>query len=132
TSGDAYLNYSGSPISLLKNLTSFRKSLGYCPQFDALLEELTGNETLAFFSRLRGLPMKTRQRDINRLVAMVGLEEYRDKVVGSYSGGNKRKLSIAIALIGSPCLLLLDEVSFNKNFLKNSLKYFPISSPPPA
>lgn len=105
SSGDMYLG----PYSLMENISHFRRNIGYCPQFDALLEELTGDEILYLFGRLRGVPGDKLKRDVDNLVEMVGLEGHRGKQSGDYSGGNKRKLSIAMALIGSPPIILLDE-----------------------
>ncbi|CAM1329249.1 ABCA3 (predicted) [Pycnogonum litorale] len=85
------------------------KQIGYCPQFDALLEALTGNEILNFFARLRGVPLHACDKVVSSLVHLVDLDEHCEKRVSTYSGGNKRKLSIAVAVIGLPNLLFLDE-----------------------
>ncbi|KAI2807884.1 hypothetical protein RDWZM_005336 [Blomia tropicalis] len=109
TSGNAFIK--NGKYSLLKKLSKFQRNVGYCPQFDALLGKLTGEETLYLFARLRGVPYKSLKRDIDSLIKMVGLEEHYRKSTENYSGGNRRKLSIAIALIGSPSLIFLDEPS---------------------
>ncbi|XP_052767410.1 phospholipid-transporting ATPase ABCA3-like isoform X2 [Mya arenaria] len=103
TSGTAFLN--GKSVS--SQIAEVRKYVGYCPQFDALIDQMTGRETLFMFARLRGIaeipPM------VNDLLSALLLEEYADKHVQTYSGGNKRKLSTAIALIGNPPVIFLDE-----------------------
>ena len=84
--------------------------IGYCPQVDPLLELMNGYETLWFFGRIRNIPPDVLQVRVDALIKQVGLEPFAHKVCGSYSGGNKRKLSLAVALIGDPSVLLLDEV----------------------
>lgn len=85
------------------------KNIGYCPQFDALLDELTCRETLEIFSLIRGVSATNIR--LHTLNAARNLEflKYIDKKVRGLSGGNKRKLSTAIALIGNPDIVLLDE-----------------------
>ncbi|CAM1320016.1 ABCA3 (predicted) [Pycnogonum litorale] len=85
------------------------KQIGYCPQFDALLEMLTGNEILYFFARLRGVPSHACDKVVSSLIQLVNLDEHCDKRISTYSGGNKRKLSIAVSVVGLPKLLFLDE-----------------------
>jgi ABC-type lipoprotein export system ATPase subunit len=84
--------------------------IGYCPQVDPLLELMNGYETLWFFGRIRNIPPDVLRARVDALIKQVGLEPFAHKVCGSYSGGNKRKLSLAVALIGDPSVLLLDEV----------------------
>ena len=82
-------------------------STGYCPQVDALIEPLTGRQHLTFYSRLRGLPANEVKAVVERALTQLGLTEHADKPVKAYSGGNRRKLSTAIALIARPMLILL-------------------------
>jgi ATP-binding cassette subfamily A (ABC1) protein 3 len=84
-----------------------RRVIGYCPQFDALHDLMTVEEHLNFYCALRGVPDTVNVN--NSLITAMGLEEYRHVMSKKLSGGNKRKLSVAIALIGAPRLLLLDE-----------------------
>ncbi|XP_055936421.1 retinal-specific phospholipid-transporting ATPase ABCA4-like [Argiope bruennichi] len=95
--------------SLNANLKKFQSYLGYCPQFDALIDRLTGREMLMLFGRLRGLIGSDLYEKVEKLIKMTDLTKHADKQTQFYSGGNKRKLSVAIALIGSPPLILLDE-----------------------
>ncbi|XP_054706743.1 phospholipid-transporting ATPase ABCA3-like [Uloborus diversus] len=96
-------------ISLINNLKKFQSLIGYCPQFDAIIDRLTGRETITLFARLRGMCGVGMVEAVNKLIKMTDLTEHADKQTTLYSGGNKRKLSIALALIGSPSLILLDE-----------------------
>jgi len=82
-------------------------SIGYCPQVDALIEPLTGRQHLTFYSRLRGLPGPEVKKVVEWALTKLGLKEYADKPVRTYSGGNRRKLSTAIALLARPALILL-------------------------
>lgn len=72
---------------------------------------MTGYETLWFFGRIRGIHPSALRDKVQRLIEDVGLLPFADKPCGTYSGGNKRKLSLAVALIGDPKVLLLDEPS---------------------
>lgn len=104
--------------------------MGYCPQFDAITDLLTGREHLEFYSRLRGVPEEETPKvgpvprppkprgppssSPPRLpqvaqwgIAKLGLESHAERPAGKYSGGNKRKLSTAIALLGSPPVVFL-------------------------
>ncbi|XP_068946900.1 phospholipid-transporting ATPase ABCA3-like [Petaurus breviceps papuanus] len=107
TSGKAYVD----GYNINTHIKKVRQRIGYCPQFDALLDHMTGRETLVMYARLHGIP----ERHINSLVKDVLqellLEAHSDKLIKTYSGGNKRKLSTGIALIGEPSIIFLDEPS---------------------
>ncbi|XP_006882541.1 PREDICTED: retinal-specific ATP-binding cassette transporter [Elephantulus edwardii] len=105
TSGDATV----AGKSILTNISDVHRNMGYCPQFDAIDDLLTGREHLYLYARLRGVPAKDIERVANWSIQSLGLSFYADRLAGTYSGGNKRKLSTAIALIGCPPLVLLDE-----------------------
>nr|XP_008543009.1 PREDICTED: ATP-binding cassette sub-family A member 2 [Equus przewalskii] len=105
TGGEAFVN----GHSVLKELLQVQQSLGYCPQFDALFDELTAREHLQLYTRLRGIPWKDEARVVKWALEKLELTKYADKPAGTYSGGNKRKLSTAIALIGYPAFIFLDE-----------------------
>ncbi|KAG5670264.1 hypothetical protein PVAND_000541 [Polypedilum vanderplanki] len=88
SNGEAYVQ----GISLKMNMKEVHERIGYCPQFDALIDDLTGRETLKLFALSRGIP------------------KYKlNEQVKAYSGGNKRKLSTAVALLGNPVIVYLDE-----------------------
>ncbi|XP_072824280.1 retinal-specific phospholipid-transporting ATPase ABCA4 isoform X3 [Vicugna pacos] len=105
TSGDATV----AGKSILTNISDVHRSMGYCPQFDAVDDLLTGREHLYLYARLRGVPAEEIKRVTDWSIQSLGLSLYADRLAGTYSGGNKRKLSTAIALIGCPPLVLLDE-----------------------
>ncbi|KAK4876909.1 hypothetical protein RN001_009415 [Aquatica leii] len=105
TSGDAWIN--GVPLK--GHLKTIQRMIGYCPQFDALLDDLTCRETLKIFSMLRGLPEPDAKQKAEKLALEFDFVKHLDKQVYALSGGNKRKLSTAISVIGGPDVLYLDE-----------------------
>jgi len=107
TSGDAWLN----GYSVTNEPEMIRRSIGYCPQFDAHFMNMTGREHVELYASIKGVP----EEEIHELCAMqlkaVGLsDEDADKLSSGYSGGMKRKLSVACASIGRPRIVFLDEV----------------------
>uniref|UniRef100_A0A8C9ZQF5 ATP binding cassette subfamily A member 3 n=1 Tax=Sander lucioperca TaxID=283035 RepID=A0A8C9ZQF5_SANLU len=107
TSGDAYID----GYSILRDIKKVRQRIGYCPQFDAVLDHMTGRETLSMYARLRGIPEKYVSGCVENVLRSLLLEPHADKLIRSYSGGNKRKLSAGMALIGGPPVIFLDEPS---------------------
>eukprot|EP00048_Salpingoeca_helianthica_P013328 m.199069 g.199069 ORF g.199069 m.199069 type:complete len:2327 (-) comp15490_c4_seq4:26-7006(-) len=105
SSGEAFL----CGHSILSQQFEARQKQGYCPQFDALNDLLTGRETLTMFARIRGIPEGEIARIVNWTLHNMQLDSWADRVTRSYSGGNKRKLSVAITLIGNPPVIFLDE-----------------------
>lgn len=88
-------------------------SVSYVPQFDALFPKQTVEEHLKFYARIRGLDWddsKT-QDHVNAIVKLLGLGKHRQKNSEELSGGYKRRLSLAVALIGYPEAMMLDEVT---------------------
>ncbi|CAI8613948.1 unnamed protein product [Vicia faba] len=88
-----------------------RKHIGYCPQFDALLEFLTVKEHLELYARIKSVPDYTIDNVVMEKLVEFGLLKHANKPSFSLSGGNKRKLSVAIAMIGDPPIVILDEPS---------------------
>ncbi|EYB99829.1 hypothetical protein Y032_0119g792 [Ancylostoma ceylanicum] len=85
--------------------------VGYCPQFDALNMKLTTIENIELFARIRGIPETHIKPLVSKLLVSLHLSPYSSTVTSALSGGNRRKLSVAIALISHPSLVLLDEPS---------------------
>ncbi|XP_031638209.1 ATP-binding cassette sub-family A member 3-like, partial [Contarinia nasturtii] len=107
SSGEAYVQ----GICLKCNMLKVNKIIGYCPQFDALLNDLTGMETMEIFALLRGVRRNDIPSVIERLANELDFKAHLNKKISEYSGGNKRKVSTAIALIGDPVVIYLDEPS---------------------
>lgn len=83
--------------------------IGYMAQSDALYETLTGRENLTFFGQLMSVPKAKLWQMIDYTARLVNLTAQLDQRVSGYSGGMKRRLSLAIALVQDPQLLVLDE-----------------------
>ncbi|GAB1598321.1 ATP-binding cassette sub-family A member 7-like [Argonauta hians] len=105
TYGDAYIN----GHSIKTDINEVHQNISYCPQFDALNSLLTGREHLELYARLRGVPENEVKQVANWAIDKLDLTKYANRPSGTYSGGNKRKLSTAIALIGNPSIIFLDE-----------------------
>ena len=105
TSGEATMG----GYDVVTHLNESRKTVGYCPQFDALDELLNVREHIMFYAMLRGIPSKVMDKVTDGLIEKMELNRYANRLTGTLSGGNKRKLQTAIALIGDPQIVLLDE-----------------------
>lgn len=91
------------------NPIAVKRCLGYVPQEIALYPELTAQENLAFWGRLYGLSGSKLQARIAEVLEVVGLSERARGKVGTFSGGMKRRINIAAALLHEPRLLIMDE-----------------------
>ncbi|XP_063714501.1 ATP-binding cassette sub-family A member 2-like isoform X3 [Symsagittifera roscoffensis] len=92
-----------------KNKNAIWSIIGYCPQHEALFGEMTGQQHLELYAALRGYSRKSMPKVIKETIAEMDLIECRDKETDTYSGGMKRKLSAALALIGDPKIVVLDD-----------------------
>ncbi|ERF69960.1 hypothetical protein EPUS_08771 [Endocarpon pusillum Z07020] len=95
-------------ISISRHRAAARGYLGVCPQFDAM-DHMTVLEHLRFYANACGVPDV--EHNAAQVIAAVGLEPFKNRMAGKLSGGNKRKLSLGIAIMGNPSVLLLDEPS---------------------
>jgi ATP-binding cassette, subfamily A (ABC1), member 3 len=84
-------------VSVAKHRAQARSHLGVCPQFDAM-DTMTVSEHLSFYARIRGV--EDPRHNATEVIRAVGLQAYSDRMAGKLSGGNKRKLSLGIALMG--------------------------------
>jgi ABC-2 type transport system ATP-binding protein len=94
---------------LLADPAAVRGSISLAGQYAAVDDKLTGRENLEMMARLLHLPRRAARRRAAELLAAFGLEGARDRRAGTYSGGMKRRLDLAIATIGRPELVFLDE-----------------------
>ncbi|MGD6776147.1 ABC transporter ATP-binding protein [Sutcliffiella horikoshii] len=88
---------------------SLSEKIGYMAQSDALYQDLTAQENLQFFSSLYKLNKNDRKMRIGEVMELVNLSEHLNKPVQQFSGGMKRRLSLAISLLHNPEILILDE-----------------------
>ncbi|KAH9509936.1 ATP-binding cassette sub- A member 3 [Bulinus truncatus] len=107
TKGTAFIN----GIDICKNIVAVRKSLGMCPQHDILFDNLTCKEHLWFFSKMKGYQSENLLEEIKNMLKEIGLEHKRNVVIRKISGGEKRSLSVGIALMGDSKVVFLDEPS---------------------
>uniref|UniRef100_A0A0K0G3F3 ABC transporter domain-containing protein n=1 Tax=Strongyloides venezuelensis TaxID=75913 RepID=A0A0K0G3F3_STRVS len=95
--------------SIRNNWRKAGENIGYCPQYDAIIKEMTGEETLYMFARIRGIASKDIPKTVDTIIQAINIGMYAKRQIKTYSGGNKRRLSLGIALVGMPEVLLLDE-----------------------
>ncbi|XP_058807192.1 ATP-binding cassette sub-family A member 7-like isoform X2 [Phymastichus coffea] len=105
---DSGLMYMGDK-DFARNRRHFLSRMGYCPQHGALVSSLDARDHLRLFARLRGIPELQVELEVQTWIRRLNLTACASQPSGTYSGGNKRRLNIAIALIGIPDLVLLDE-----------------------
>lgn len=90
-------------------MDSIRKIMGVCPQHDILFENLTVKEHLEMFATFKGMKSEDIDKEVKKLIEDVDLVEKTDYLSSTLSGGQKRRLSVAIAFIGGSKLIYLDE-----------------------
>ncbi|KAG8729184.1 hypothetical protein FRC11_009333 [Ceratobasidium sp. 423] len=107
TKGDVRIN----GMSIVDEPASARVSLGVTPQFSAADSQLTVREHMMIYGSIKGLHGEELKRNVDMLIEATTLGQYGDRLANKLSGGNARKLSLALALIGNPRVLLIDEYS---------------------
>ncbi|CAL0319926.1 unnamed protein product [Lupinus luteus] len=126
TSGTAFVH----GLDIRTHMDGIYTSMGVCPQHDLLWETLTGREHLLFYGRLKNLKGSALTQAVEESLRSVNLFHggVADKQAGKYSGGMKRRLSVAISLIGDPRVVYMDEPSTgldpaSRNLLWNVIKH---------
>ncbi|MBU5592556.1 ABC transporter ATP-binding protein [Clostridium sp. MSJ-4] len=108
-------------------IMDIKKNLGIVPQEIALYEELTAYENLMFFGRLYDLKGSALKTAAKEALEFTGIWDRKDQIVKEYSGGMKRRLNIACAIIHRPKLIIMDEPTVgidpqSRNHILNSVK----------
>jgi ABC-type multidrug transport system ATPase subunit len=97
-------------VDVLSQKHALRKRLGYLPQEVGVYDNVTAERLLDHFATLKGIESRSKRQDVvDALLDRVNLENARDQDLGGYSGGMKRRFGIAVALIGNPQLIIVDE-----------------------
>ena len=96
-------------IDIFNRMDDARKTMGVCPQHDVLFDLLTPEEHLDMFYEFKGADKTNKKKEIEQLLHDIGVADKRKNLASQLSGGNKRKLSVAIALCGNSKFVLLDE-----------------------
>uniref|UniRef100_A0A1I8GC67 ABC transporter domain-containing protein n=1 Tax=Macrostomum lignano TaxID=282301 RepID=A0A1I8GC67_9PLAT len=102
-------------------------AIGYCPQHNPLFNSISVFEHLRFYAQIRGIPDQLGSAQIAGLIEGLGLKPHQHKAAEQLSGGNKRRLCLAIALLGNPSLVVIDEASTgvdpeNKRFIWGAIR----------
>lgn len=95
TNGEIYFN----GVSSIKHPNKSKFMSGYCPQIEALNTFMTGYETIKYISMIRGIPFNRLHTDVMKLLEKTDLLAYAHVPIKLYSGGTKRKLNTAIAIV---------------------------------
>lgn len=98
-------------FDVTKQFEKVRKLIGYCPQPNLIFENLSVEEHIYYYAKIKGIPASKRPELVEHAINQLGLQEQRKKATGTLSGGNQRKVCVANALVGNPPIILLDEPS---------------------
>ncbi|XP_074778515.1 ABC-type organic anion transporter ABCA8-like isoform X1 [Athene noctua] len=96
-------------VSELWDMEEIRGMIGICPQFNLHFEALTVKENLRTFAHIKGIQQKEVEQEVQKVLVMLDLTNLQDVHADTLSGGQKRKLSLGIAILGNPQVLFLDE-----------------------
>ena len=90
-------------------INHFRKLVGICPQYDVLFNNLTVEEHLELYCEFKSVEQSKIPKEINAVLNNIGLSDKRSTKASDLSGGQKRKLSIGLAIVGGSSIIILDE-----------------------
>ncbi len=107
TPTDGEILYDGHPISELNS--KYREKIGFMPQHQSIYDFFSGRQFLSYIAELKDIPEKEIKNEVLRVMNQVNLTEQLEIKVKNYSGGMKRRLLLAQALLGNPKFIILDE-----------------------
>lgn len=107
TSGTATMY--GTPVAEIAEAAEMKRLVGICPQFNIIFDVLTVEEHLKIFAAIKGIPPADVDAEVDKVLKDLDLDKIRKAQAKNLSGGQKRKLSVGIAILGDPKILLLDE-----------------------
>uniref|UniRef100_A0A673MTG4 Cholesterol transporter ABCA5 n=1 Tax=Sinocyclocheilus rhinocerous TaxID=307959 RepID=A0A673MTG4_9TELE len=99
----------GSPVAEIADGAEMKQLVGICPQFNIIFDVLTVEEHLRIFAAIKGILPSDIDGEVRKVLRDLDLEKIMDAQAKNLSGGQKRKLSVGIAILGDPKILLLDE-----------------------
>lgn len=119
----------GNDVTKSEELREARTLIGICPQNNVLFDTLTVKEHIIFYAKLKGCSEKAATEEYERIVEEIGMRSQGRVQAQNLSGGQKRRLSIAIAVVGNPKILILDEPTsgvdpFSQRFLWDMIRGF--------
>ncbi|MEE6521262.1 hypothetical protein FKM82_019385, partial [Ascaphus truei] len=96
-------------LSDMRHLDEIKKRAGFCPQFDVKFDPLTVKENLKVFAKIKGIPTKQVEQEVQKVLSVLQMNDIENIKADKLSGGQKRKLTLGIAILGDPQVLFLDE-----------------------
>ncbi|ELW67446.1 ATP-binding cassette sub-family A member 5 [Tupaia chinensis] len=125
---DGFASIYGYRVSEIDEMFEARKMIGICPQLDIHFDVLTVEENLSILASIRGIPANNIIQEVQKVLLDLDMQAIKDNQAKKLSGGQKRKLSLGIAVLGNPKVLLLDEPTAgmdpcSRHIVWNLLKY---------
>uniref|UniRef100_A0A8D2BEU3 Cholesterol transporter ABCA5 n=1 Tax=Sciurus vulgaris TaxID=55149 RepID=A0A8D2BEU3_SCIVU len=125
---DGFASIYGHRVSEIDEMFEARKMIGICPQLDIHFDVLTVEENLSILASIKGIPANNIIQEVQKVLLDLDMQPIKDNQAKKLSGGQKRKLSLGIAVLGNPKILLLDEPTAgmdpcSRHIVWNLLKY---------
>nr|XP_035157537.2 cholesterol transporter ABCA5 isoform X4 [Callithrix jacchus] len=125
---DGFASIYGHRVSEIDEMFEARKMIGICPQLDIHFDVLTVEENLSILASIKGIPANNIIQEVQKVLLDLDMQTIKDNQAKKLSGGQKRKLSLGIAVLGNPKVLLLDEPTAgmdpcSRHIVWNLLKY---------
>ncbi|XP_049715382.1 cholesterol transporter ABCA5 isoform X2 [Elephas maximus indicus] len=125
---DGFASIYGHRVSEIDEMFEARKMIGICPQLDIHFDVLTVEENLSILASIKGIPANNIIQEVQKVLLDLDMQAIKDNQAKKLSGGQKRKLSLGIAVLGNPKILLLDEPTAgmdpcSRHIVWNLLKY---------